>query len=516
MEPPPPPAATPATPSSPAAVTLPKLAILTPSDLASTRFGPLQKKIHSGSDVTFFLGSRAYKEMTVWVAQLNHSLIPRSSPDTAGPVCFPLEPDRKGGWSGPVGRLRGVLDRCEELMGEAPAEEGGNRRFGNGACRVWHGMVEGRVGGWIGGLGLGRGETEGGGMDGEKWEGVREELKGYFMGSWGDKGRLDYGTGHELSFLAFLGGLWKVGYFGGGGGEQQEGEREREVVLGVVERYLEVVRKLITTYTLEPAGSHGVWGLDDHSFAPYIFGSAQFTRPISASRPEPTPVEGSCPGAPKPASVTSKQTVEEYRGRNMYFGAIGFIYDVKRGPFWEHSPMLFDISGIKDGWGKINKGMVKMYRAEVLGKFPVVQHFGFGGLWRWEVDPEMVAEGGGGGVHLQSQPQSRGTGAGGGEGGMKAPWARGGVTGGMGGQSGGQVSMPRPEAGVMAPTGFPGRQGGMGTPTGFPARGQVPTPRGGIPNTGPMEQTNFPRGGGMHDRVGGNQFSVTKAPWAKD
>ena len=39
----------------------------------------------------------------------------------------------------------------------------------------------------------------------------------------------------------------------------------------------------------------------------------------------------------------------------MYFSAIGFIYDVKRGPFWEHSPMLYDISGIKDGWAKINK-----------------------------------------------------------------------------------------------------------------------------------------------------------------
>lgn len=50
--------------------------------------------------------------------------------------------------------------------------------------------------------------------------------------------------------------------------------------------------------------------------------------------------------------------------------------------------MLFDISGIKDGWGKINKGLIKMYDAEVLGKFPVVQHFPFGGLLRWEKDPD--------------------------------------------------------------------------------------------------------------------------------
>jgi len=48
-------------------------------------------------------------------------------------------------------------------------------------------------------------------------------------------------------------------------------------------------------------------------------------------------------------------TVERERKKNLYFGAIGFIYDVKKGPFWEHSPMLFDISGVRAGWAKINK-----------------------------------------------------------------------------------------------------------------------------------------------------------------
>jgi serine/threonine-protein phosphatase 2A activator len=47
--------------------------------------------------------------------------------------------------------------------------------------------------------------------------------------------------------------------------------------------------------------------------------------------------------------------VERERNTNMYFSAIGFIRDVKSGPFWEHSPMLYDISGIRAGWGKINK-----------------------------------------------------------------------------------------------------------------------------------------------------------------
>lgn len=118
-------------------------------------------------------------------------------------------------------------------------------------------------------------------------------------------------------------------------------------------RYLQVVRRLIQTYTLEPAGSHGVWGLDDHSFLPYIFGSAQLTRPISEA--EPMPLEGSVRGAPKTGDVAKREVIVREREKNMYFSAIGFINDVKTGPFWEHSPILYDVSGVQDGWGKINK-----------------------------------------------------------------------------------------------------------------------------------------------------------------
>ena len=113
------------------------------------------------------------------------------------------------------------------------------------------------------------------------------------------------------------------------------------------------MRTLIKTYTLEPAGSHGVWGLDDHSFIPYIFGSAQLSPAIYEA--DLTPEEGSLPGAPDPGDVAKHSCVERERKVNLYFSAIGFIYDVKKGPFWEHSPMLYDISGVRTGWGKINK-----------------------------------------------------------------------------------------------------------------------------------------------------------------
>lgn len=167
------------------------------------------------------------------------------------------------------------------------------------------------------------------------------------------------------------------------------------------------MRSLIKRYNLEPAGSHGVWGLDDHSFIPYIFGSAQLSPAISET--DKTPEEGSLPDAPSPGSVAKAPIVERERRTNMYFSAIGFIYDVKKGPFWEHSPMLYDISGIPAGWGKINKvsfsnhaegfiridssrtqGMIKMYNAEVLSKFPVVQHFPLGSLFSWDRDPQAA------------------------------------------------------------------------------------------------------------------------------
>lgn len=125
---------------------------------------------------------------------------------------------------------------------------------------------------------------------------------------------------------------------------------------------MNVIRRIVLTYTLEPAGSHGVWGLDDHFFLPYIFGSAQYSPAIEDG--EAMPTDGSLADAPSPAAVTKKDVVDCERRKNMYFSAIGFIYDVKTGPFWEHSPILFDISGVRSGWGKINKVSACMAKAD--------------------------------------------------------------------------------------------------------------------------------------------------------
>ena len=96
------------------------------------------------------------------------------------------------------------------------------------------------------------------------------ELEGYLLDSFGNATRLDYGSGHELAFAAFLCCLAVLEVF-----EEQDFQA---LVLRVFNRYLQLVRKVQRIYSLEPAGSHGVWGLDDHQFLCYLWGSSQCMR----------------------------------------------------------------------------------------------------------------------------------------------------------------------------------------------------------------------------------------------
>ncbi|CAD8050433.1 unnamed protein product [Paramecium primaurelia] len=76
------------------------------------------------------------------------------------------------------------------------------------------------------------------------------ELRTYLLDSFGNKERIDYGTGHELQFFLFLFSLFRLGIF-------NEQDYEGIVRLAFY-RYIIFARKVQMTYMLEPAGSHGV------------------------------------------------------------------------------------------------------------------------------------------------------------------------------------------------------------------------------------------------------------------
>lgn len=300
------------------------------------------KQINDGQDVSKFLTSRAYTDLMTFLLQLNRSLVPSLVSSSAGQTIVKTWESDSPNIALPdsVVRLRTLIGELQALVSEAPPDPG-PRRFGNVSFRKWYQLVEegapDRLEQYLPRLSP-KFRTE-----------AMPELITYLLGSFGSPQRLDYGSGHELNFLAFLGCVWKLGGFT----TSYPVNQERAIVIGVIQPYLQLVRHLIKTYNLEPAGSHGVWGLDDHSFIPYILGSAQYGPPISER--DQTPQEGSCNGAPDPGDVAKSTLVDKYRASNLYFAAIGFIHDVKSGPFWEHSPMLYDISGVKAGWGKINK-----------------------------------------------------------------------------------------------------------------------------------------------------------------
>lgn len=258
-----------------------------------------------------------------------------------------------------------LLNDIDEITLATPPL-GGPRRFGNMASRDWHDKLQGASRKM-----LRKYVATPPKMDEKDYPQFLDELEYYFVNSFGSKIRLDYGTGHELSFLAFIGALnrFQVLPFA---------EISAADLLTIFARYYDVVRRLIISYTLEPAGSHGAWGLDDHFHLIYILGAAQYTGAPAGS-------------APAVKLVLTAQTMETYKLSNLYVNAIAFIYRIKRGPFYEHSSFLYDIHTTVYLWEKVLKGLLKMYDDDVFSKFPVVQHFWFGGeLYPWrDVDTDQ-------------------------------------------------------------------------------------------------------------------------------
>lgn len=185
---------------------------------------------------------------------------------------------------------------------------------------------------------------------------AEDELNTYLCNSFGDPIRIDYGTGHELNFMALLLCLISLNYL--------ETNDFKSIIHHIFWKYMRVMRKIQTTYKLEPAGSHGVWGLDDYHFLPFFFGASEL-----CGHPRYTP-----------NSIHDDNILSRESNEYLYFHCIEYIKQVKSsGHFGEHSPMLNDISAVPN-WEKVSTGLVKMYQNEVMNKFPVMKHFFFGSI----------------------------------------------------------------------------------------------------------------------------------------
>ncbi|KAF0482348.1 Phosphotyrosyl phosphatase activator [Gigaspora margarita] len=304
-----------------------KVAILT--DQTDQAFIEPTKQVNDQNDINKFITSEAYNRLTRFIELLNESVVNKKISEP----CFVSELVQK------------VIDSLNILMSwidEIPPLPT-SQRFGNKAFRSWVARLEQNA------------SIIHQDILPPQFHDSIIELTPYFTGGFGNATRIDYGSGHELSFVAWLCCMHLMGLF-----QEQD---YSALVLRVFTKYLDLVRRLQNVYMLEPAGSRGVWGLDDHQFLSYYWGSAQLQDHKRL----------------KPKSILSEELVNKYSSDYIYFGCIKYIREVKKGPFHEHSPLLYDISEVPN-WTKVNSGLMKMYIAEVLKKFPIVQHFVFGSL----------------------------------------------------------------------------------------------------------------------------------------
>lgn len=248
-------------------------------------------------------------------------------------------------------KLLDMLDKIQSWMDLYPPEESMNQRYGNKSYRKWYEHLQNEMSSIVSSILP------------DPMKAAAIELCAYLADSFGNSTRIDYGSGHESSFVIFLLCLYRIGYL--------TGADHQAVVLRVFIKYLHLCRSLQTVYKMEPAGSQGVHSLDDFQFIPFLWGSAQLANNKSFV----------------PESYLKPATVEANAYKYLFFDCVNFINQTKSGPFYQHSNQLWNISAVPT-WTKVNSGLFKMYEGEVLKKFPVVQHFRFGSLFSFKERPD--------------------------------------------------------------------------------------------------------------------------------
>jgi len=305
-----------------------------PQDVSTYSFQVPTRRILSPEDHKLFLSSPTYKLIIAFVFELSNSVV-----DT------PISAVKDADLSPSVKTIIDILDEAEALVRATPPDDADGSRFGNKVFRDFLDKAKSATPAWHKRLGVTSSS-----------DAAIQEVSTYLSQSFGNRTRIDYGSGHELNFMIWLLCLYQLRII--------TPSDFKAVVLRVFTRYLMLMRAIQSTYYLEPAGSHGVWGLDDYQFLPFLFGASQLLH-----HPFITPL-----------AIHQQFTIEEFAHDFMYLGQVDFVNSTKtvKGLRW-HSPMLDDISSARS-WSKIEGGMKRMFVAEVLGKLPVMQHFLFGSL----------------------------------------------------------------------------------------------------------------------------------------
>ena len=300
------------------------------------KFIPTSKKITNPDLLDKFLNGKTYNLIMNFIKALQNSVRGKSN--------HQVEKSKNPCVLG-LGNLLNELDKIYEDTPVSTKEQ----RFGNTAFRNFRNKVEQKYNDLAKLVLVPKYNAD-----------LAQELKNYLIESFGSFQRLDYGTGHELNFLCFLLVLFCTGYY-------KESDFS-SVVVHVFFKYILFVRKIQMNYQLEPAGAHGVWGLDEYQFLSFLFGSAQLIDNENIS----------------PSQAIDDDILDKYKDDFMYLSSIKHIKTVKHGgSFGEYAPMLYSITSVVS-WEKVAKGLVKMYEDEVLKKFVVVQHFFFGSVLVYE------------------------------------------------------------------------------------------------------------------------------------
>ncbi|KAH8824978.1 hypothetical protein DL96DRAFT_153014 [Flagelloscypha sp. PMI_526] len=319
------------------------------------------KKIYTDEDVNQFKHTSGYNLYNAFLLTLNTAIRGKREAKIASSLI-----------SESVKKLEELLlDEVEGWIKDIPPMDT-PQRFGNLSFRKWGLRLEEKLEGIL--------HT----VLPSKLHSVIPHLTPYLVESFGNHTRMDYGTGHETAFMMFLCILAQIGYFDISSTNEHilDGDLVNDAIaipLYLFPRYLRVTWALQDAYNLEPAGSHGVWGLDDSSFIGYIFGSSQMC--LQDDYPPETILDFVKKAN---AAQKTKSLVDEPLILSLYHLMVRRILKIKSGPFHEHSSQLYNIaSGVKT-WRKVNEGMRKMYDAEVLSKRVVVQHIPLGGVLLWD------------------------------------------------------------------------------------------------------------------------------------